>query len=248
MADFVGGRLLVGLDFDGTLARIVDRPHLAALAAQTRRLLVRLSRRSDTKVAILSGRQLDDLKRRVAVSGIFYSGNHGLEIEGPDIRWTHPRAGGVDRSLWRGLKSDLAEFPGAFIEHKGLGAAVHYRAARRVSFRRLKERIQQRMAGLGERFRLLSGKKTFDLRPNLRWDKGHALETIRRALPGVWMAVFIGDDVTDEEAFRTIGPKALTVRIGRVKASSATYIIPHRRLVDSVLEKIAGRSGKEARH
>jgi len=183
----------------------------------------------------------------VGVPGIYYSGNHGLEIRGPDIHWVHPRAEEVSRSIWRGIESELEAFPGAFIEHKGLGAAVHYRAVPRGSLRRLREKVRRRIAGLKDRFRFLHGKMTVDLKPNVRWDKGNALETIRRVLPGSWMAVFVGDDVTDEEAFETIGPRALTVRIGRVSASSAQYVIPHRRLVDRLLEKLAGRSGNEAR-
>ena len=107
----------------------------------------------------------------------------------------------------------------------------------------VRERVRERLAGLGGRFRFLHGKKTFDLRPSFRWDKGNALESIRKVLPGCWMAVFLGDDATDEEAFQTIGPRALTIRIGRVRVSAAEYVIPRRRLVDLFLEKLARRAG-----
>lgn len=243
-ADLEGAKLLVGLDFDGTLAKIVESPEKAALSPETRRSLSALSRCPDTRVAILSGRELGDVKRMVGLSGLYYCGSHGLEIEGPGIRWVHPRAGGVGRSILRGLESDLREFPGAFIERKRLGAAVHYRRVLRSALRPLRDRIRARLAGLGDRLRFIHGKMTFDLRPDVRWNKGHALEAIRKQLPGGWRAVFVGDDATDEEAFRTIGARALTVRIGRVNASAAQFIIPRRRLVDRLLAAMAKRRGK----
>ena len=246
-ADFEAGRLLVGLDFDGTLAEIVDRPAEAALAAETRRLLRLISRRPDTKIAILSGRALEDVRRLVAMPEIYYAGNHGLEIHGPGIRWTHPKAQDLGNDLGRALADDLREFPGAFVEHKRLGIALHYRKVPARHLGRLRDKVRARLAGLKERFRFLRGKKTFDLRPDIPWDKGHALETIRRTLSGGWMAVFIGDDATDEEAFQTIGPRALTVRVGRVKTSAAQYVIPRRMLVDRLLETLARRSGASAR-
>lgn len=241
--DLKSAKLLVGLDFDGTLAEIVESPEKAALSPETRRSLTALSRRPDTKVAILSGRSLGDVKRMVGLSGLYYCGSHGLEIEGPGIRWVHPQAGGVGRSILRGLESDLREFPGAFVERKRLGAAVHYRRVPRSALRRLRDRVRVRLAGLGDRLRFIHGKMTFDLRPDLHWNKGHALGAIRKRLPGGWRAVFVGDDATDEEAFRTLGARALTVRIGRVNASAAQFIIPRRRLVDRLLKALAKRRG-----
>lgn len=243
--DFEVGRLLVGLDFDGTLAEIAATPAEAALTSETRRLLELLSRRSDTRVAVLSGRALADVRSLIGLPGIYYAGNHGLEIDGPGIRWAHPQAAAVDRSVWRDIEADLKEFPGAFIEHKRLGAAVHYRSVPPRHHKRLRERLRDRFRMLRDRFRLLRGKKTFDLRHTLSWNKGDALEMIRKSMDGQhgWMAVFVGDDLTDEEAFQTIGPRALTVRIGRVRDSAAEYVIPRRHLVDRILESLAKRTG-----
>lgn len=93
-ADFGTGRILLGLDFDGTLSEIVDSPGKAVLSFDTRRLLRALIRRSDIKVAVLSGRALEDIKKRVGLPGVYYAGNHGLQIDGPGLQWTHPHAGG----------------------------------------------------------------------------------------------------------------------------------------------------------
>lgn len=242
-ADFDAGRLLVGLDFDGTLAEIVETPKKAALTKKTRRLLLALCRRPDTKVAILSGRALGDVRSLVGLPGVYYAGNHGLEIQGPGIRWRHPQVQPIASSIICGLEADLGDFPGAVVEYKRLGLAVHYRRVPRGRLSQLTERLREKLSPLRGRFRFLFGKMTFDVRSTVSWDKGHALETIRRILPGGWMAVFVGDDITDEEAFQTIGPKALTVRVGRVRRSSAQYVVAHRRFVDRLLHAFARRRG-----
>lgn len=241
--DLAGSRLLIALDFDGTLSEIVDAPDKAVLSAATRRLLAALARRPDTKVAIISGRALDDVRRRVGLPGLYYAGNHGLEIDGPGIRWAHPRAAGIDLAVREALESDRRDFPGLLVEYKRLGFAVHYRGVPSLHHGRLRLRMRARLLDLRKRYRLLHGKKTFDFRLDVPWDKGHALRAIRRTLAGAWTAVFVGDDATDEEAFATIGPRALTVRIGRVKRSAAQYVLPSRKLVDPLLERLARRPG-----
>ena len=240
-ADFLASRILLGLDFDGTLSEIVDSPEKAVLSSGTRRLLRALVQRPDIKVAVLSGRALEDIKKRVGLSGVYYAGDHGLQIVGPGLRWTHPRVGALDAALGRPLEKDLEKIPGAIVEYKRFGMAVHYRKVPERYLRRLADRVRARCAGLRERFRVLRGKKTFDIRSLVPWDKGHALEAIRNQLAGGWMGVFIGDDRTDEEGFRTLGARALTVRVGRVNVSAAQYIFSNRNQVDRLLESLAAR-------
>lgn len=239
--DFTAGRLLLALDFDGTLSELVDSPDRAELAPGTRRLLAALTRRPDTKVSIISGRALDDVKRLVGLPGVYYAGNHGLEIEGPGLRWTHPGAESLGADERRELSLRLEGFPGLTIEHKRLGFAVHYRGVETSRHERLRSRVRGLALRLRERFRLLHGKKVYDFRLDVPWDKGHALRRIRRGLPGAWTSVFIGDDATDEEAFATLGPRALTVRVGRPRFSAARYVLPNRRLVDQLLESLSRR-------
>ncbi|HEX4046974.1 MAG TPA: trehalose-phosphatase, partial [Elusimicrobiota bacterium] len=244
--DFSRCRLLVALDFDGTLSELVTMPDQAVLAAGTRRLLARLSRRPDTKVAVISGRALDDVRSRVALPGLYYAGNHGLEIDGPGIRWTHPRAAGTDAAFRRELDDDFRDFPGALVEHKRLGFAVHYRGVPPGELPRLRRRLKARLPALTRRYRLLRAKKTYDFRLDVPWGKGDALRAIRRTLKGAWSAMFVGDDATDEEAFAAIGPRALTVRIGRVEDSAAQYVLPRRALVDRLLDGLTRRPGAGA--
>lgn len=238
--DFGASRLLLGLDFDGTLAEIVDAPHKAALSSETRRLLLRLSRRPDIKVAVLSGRALADVRELVGLRGVYYAGNHGLEIHGPGMRWRHPKVEFMSGSLRTLLEKDMEAFPGALLEDKRLGLAIHYRRVPPRLLRRLGGFVRARVSRLKDRLRLLHSKKTFDLRPNVHWNKGHALDMIRKNLRGRgdWMTVFVGDDRTDEEGFRTLGMRALTIRVGAVKASAAQYVIPRQGLVDRLLTSL----------
>jgi trehalose 6-phosphate phosphatase len=241
--EFAGSRLLIALDFDGTLSELAATPKDAVLSPRTRRLLTALARRPDTKVAVISGRAIEDVKAKVGLSGVYYAGNHGLEIEGPGIRWAHPCAVGLDLAIRQTLEEELRDFPGLLVEHKRLGVAVHYRGVPAEHHGRLRLRMRARLLDSPTRYRLLLGKRTFDFRLDVPWDKGHALRAIRRTLTGAWTSVFVGDDVTDEEAFATIGPRALTVRIGRVKRSQAQYVMPERKLIDVFLEKLARRPG-----
>lgn len=241
-ADFGTGCILLGLDFDGTLSEIVDSPGKAILSSDTRRLLKVLIKRPDIKVAVLSGRALEDIKKRVGLPGVYYAGNHGLQIDGPGLQWTHPHAAELDHSSWRSLEEGLGDIPGAIVERKRLGMAVHYRKVPKRYIRRLADRVRTRFAELRDRFRILRGKKTYDIRSSVPWNKGHALDAIRNQLTGGWMGVFIGDDITDEEGFRTLGPRALTIRVGRVSASEAQYIFSNRKQVDRLLKSLAARS------
>lgn len=240
-ADFAATPILLGLDFDGTLAEIVDSPEKALLSPATRGLLQALAVKPDVRVAILSGRALEDIKNRVDLPGIYYAGNHGLQIDGPGLQWTHPRVGELDAGIWRPLEDDLKGIPGAIVERKRLGVAVHYRRVPKRFIRRLTDRVRARFVGLRDRFRILRGKKTFDIRSSVPWDKGHALNAIRKRLSGDWVGVFIGDDRTDEEGFRTLGRRALTIRVGRVSTSEAQYVFSHRKQVDRLLRSIAER-------
>ncbi|MBI4386652.1 MAG: trehalose-phosphatase [Elusimicrobia bacterium] len=122
--------LLIGLDFDGTLSPLVHKPALARLPADIRRLLRRLARGSGIGVAIVSGRSLEDITARVGMRGIYYSGNHGLEIRSPRAVWRHPKTAKASRDIRRlnGILSPaLKSFPGTLIENKGPTLSIHYR-------------------------------------------------------------------------------------------------------------------------
>ncbi|HEV8663430.1 MAG TPA: trehalose-phosphatase, partial [Candidatus Methylomirabilis sp.] len=161
-----GAGLLLVLDFDGTLAPIVSRPEAARLAPAVRKTLARLAAASRVGLAILSGRSLPDLKRRVGLRGIVYGGCHGLEIRGPGLRFRHPQASVLRRRIRAAaavLTRDIPEFPGAHLESKGLALAVHYRGlspSRRTALHRWVKGVAARAA-----LAILPGKQVWDLVP-----------------------------------------------------------------------------------
>lgn len=236
------GALLLGLDFDGTLAPIAPRPSLARLPARNRDLLHRLADKSSVTVVIASGRGLRDVKSKVDVPGIFYAGNHGLEIEGPDGQWVHPQAETLERSvrlLAKDISATLGRFPGLVIEDKGLTLSVHYRLLPRVIPPSAVYAILTRLVKPFEyRLRVSHGHKVWEIRPRVAWDKGHAILRILRPGRRKWTAALVGDDVTDEEGFRTLGPDALTVRVGNVRNTAARFRLKHQQDVSPFLEFI----------
>jgi trehalose 6-phosphate phosphatase len=219
--------LWIGADFDGTLSAIAPTPEEAVLDEATRHLLTRLAGCRGTSIAVISGRALDDVRRKVGVEGIAYAGNHGLEIEGPGFRRTNDEAL-ICRADLDGLTQDLAErlarVPGVRVEEKGLTASVHVRNVdpeRRAEVRRtLTEAMEQQTA-----FVLRRGRMVWEIRPAVRWDKGRAAAWLMERQSGRGAAaLYVGDDETDEDAFRALRAHA-TVLVGPERESRARYRI-----------------------
>jgi trehalose 6-phosphate phosphatase len=202
------GRMLVALDFDGTLSPIVERPEEARLLDGLAEPLHRLVRRPDTVAAIVSGRGLADVRGRVRLHPVYYAGNHGFEIEGPGLVRVHPAAEEARPALEacaRKLESALADEPGTQVEDKRWTLSVHYRRAERDDAEaRVRAAVYEvcRHPGL----RVTEGKKVIEIRPDVPWDKGRAvrflLDTLDDGAP--LPAIFIGDDRTDEDAFAVV--------------------------------------------
>lgn len=201
------GHLFVGLDYDGTLTGIVPRPEDAHLPAAARAVLERLVARPDTTLAFLSGRALADVRERVAVEGAYYAGNHGLEIEGPGLHRVHPEAATSASALARvagALEQAFAADARVAIEHKGITLSVHYRTVRAAEHDGVRD-VALRIAAAEPALRATEGKCVVEVRPRVDWHKGAALRFIRASLPDPDSpALFIGDDVTDEDAFRAL--------------------------------------------
>jgi len=215
--------LAIFLDYDGTLTPIVSHPSKARLSATTRRLLGELSRQQRIWVAVVSGRSLKELRRRVGVQGLCYVGNHGLELAGPKIRHINPMARKsrpIIKKIAASLRKELKKIPGAWVEDKGLTLSVHYRQAEPVKKLLARRRFHEVVRPYAEKkqVRLTAGKEVLEVRPPVRWTKGSVVSWLlarRRALSrGPVLPVYIGDDLTDEDAFRAIGKRGVTVRVG----------------------------------
>ncbi len=216
-------RILLCLDYDGTLSPIVRDPAAARLAASTRGLLRRLATSGKITLAVISGRGLEDVRGRVGLDGVICAGNHGLEIRGPDLEYLNPsarRARPALRAAAAKLTRDLAGIDGARVEDKGLTLSVHYRNCRPPDRDRARETVFRAVApdrSRGE-LRVGEGKMVIEIRPPTSWNKGNAVKLLRRSAAkshsGKLLTVYAGDDRTDEDAFRVLDDGEITVKVG----------------------------------
>ena len=215
------GHLLVGLDYDGTLTPIVPDPASAHLAPATRDLIKAIAALPNTSVAIVSGRSLTDVRARVRVEGLFYAGNHGLEIVGPGLRFLQPTSAQLEttfHALAIALHDALAPVAGVLVENKSLSLSVHFR---KVAPSEKPEVARQVQALVPEALLVQRGNEVFEVVPAVDWHKGAALALIAEHL-GKPETLFIGDDRTDEDAFRTL-TDAITIRVGDPAETAARY-------------------------
>lgn len=212
------------LDYDGTLTPITETPEKAQLSLTTKHELQMLSQITKYQVTIISGRALENVRHLVGIDGINYVGNHGYEIMLPGVEVgslaTHEYYELLER-LKNEISQKLAEFPGAFIEDKGVTISVHYR---QVSFDQavVVEHALYRIAqGYFDRneVQINLGKKVFEIRPPLDWNKGKAVLWILERQKG--FPVYIGDDTTDEDAFLAIKGMGITVYVGKKDQASS---------------------------
>lgn len=203
-----GRRPAVFFDFDGTLSDIVDDPDAARPVAGATEALAKLA--DGCPVAVLSGRDLADVTNRVGVPGIWYAGSHGFELTAPDGTHHQNDAAAaaipvLEQAAAR-LRDQLGGIPGVVVEHKRFGVAVHYRNAERDRVGEVLAAV--RAAGRRDALRVTTGREVIELRPDLDWDKGKTLrwviDHLHRAGSGSLTPVYLGDDITDEDAFDAV--------------------------------------------
>jgi trehalose-phosphatase len=221
-------QVLVLVDFDGTLSPLAESPEKARLPRSTRNTLLRLGFLPRIQVAILSGRPLPYLKSVFDCPWFFYGGNHGIEMEGPNFYFCHPRAQsfrGVIRRMARPFQKLVKQVPGALLENKGFSLAVHHRKvlpADRTSFEALINTLREQTAGLPVRWR--PGAKVWEFLPRVAWDKGRAAKALVRHLKNPF-PVAVGDDKTDEDMFRALAGRGITVHVGSKADSFAEFYL-----------------------
>lgn len=248
MRDIVrSSRLMVFLDYDGTLSPIAATPGDAVLPKAAKVLLSALSQLSGCAVVVISGRRLKDLKQQcVGLKRIAYAGNHGLEIAGADIgRWDFKGFKKDLRDLKAQIRKAVALFQGAFLEDKGLTLSLHYRLVAAQDIPAVKTAIDlvTRPLRLQRKIRIIPGKKVFDIRPPWNWDKGKAVAWFLARQREIWktkeiLAVYLGDDTTDENAFRALKNQGMTVVVGKKQGSSARYYLKDPGEVTQFLQRL----------
>jgi len=215
---FADKRVAVFLDYDGTLTPIVSRPEDATLSSEMYNILSNLTEKCT--VAVISGRGLADARQLVDVKDLYFAGSHGFEIEGPggvhmEVEEARESLPALDQAE-SDLRRDLGEIEGSQVERKKFSIAVHYRNVAQEWVSEVEacvDRALERSGGLRKGL----GKKVFELRPDIKWDKGEAVRWLLRELEldqyGV-VPIYIGDDVTDEDAFRALLRKGITLVVG----------------------------------
>ena len=205
------------LDYDGTITPIVETPEKARLLKSTKEILQQLSKLPKYQITIISGRAIDDIRSLVGIASINYVGNHGYEMMVPGVEIENLASPGyydLLNSLKNEINNKLIDFPGAFIEDKGVTISIHYRQVNPDQAVIL-EHVLYRMTQPGfesNKIRFNMGKKVFEIRPPLDWDKGKAVEWILEKQNG--FPIYIGDDTTDEDAFFALKDKGITVYVG----------------------------------
>ena len=223
------------LDYDGTLIPIVETPNRARIPKQVKQLLKALSASRRCTLSVISGRGLKDIKKKVGLRGIIYSGNHGLEIQGPNIRFEAPVASGyrtILQKIKRELRQRLSHIKGILLEDKGLCLALHYRLTDNKEVPFVGEIFYEVALPYlrSGKIKTKIGKKVFEVMPATEWGKGQAAlwllskqKSHLRDKP--ILPMYVGDDVTDEDAFKALKKKALTIFVGNPKKSHAKYYL-----------------------
>ncbi len=215
---YQGKKPAVFLDYDGCLTPIVKNPEDAVLSPEMREVLHQLA--EVCRVAVVSGRDRANVANLVKLDNVYFAGSHGFDITGPDNLKTEP--GGAAAALpaldeaEKTLLERLQKVPGALVERKKYAIAVHYRnvAEDQVAF--VKQTVDN-VIGQHSALKIGLGKKVFELKPNLDWHKGKAvlwlLQELKLDRPDI-IPVYIGDDITDEDAFVSLRDRGITILVG----------------------------------
>ena len=235
--------ILVCLDYDGTLTPIVKRPQDARLSEQTRTVLRELS--SLVNVAVISGRDLEDLRSLVNLDNIIYCGSHGFQITGPNSLKMELKEAFLSKEALlqaeKTLRDLIGAIDGVIIETKKFGLSIHYRLVKTERIEEIKNSVTEVAAACPE-IKITYGKMVMDLRPAVMWDKGMAVRWIADALfdnnDNVY-PLYIGDDITDEDAFCELYGWGAAILAGdHGEATFANYSLQSPAQVQLFLEKL----------
>ena len=237
-------------DFDGTLSEIVEDPDSARLVDGAAGALTSLS--AACPVAILSGRDLADVRERIGLPGLWYAGSHGFELTGPEGTHHQNPEAAASIPVLAGAAADLADqlghIPGVVVEHKRFGVAVHYRNAPRDRVGEVAAAV--RTAGQRTALRVTTGREVIELRPNIDWDKGKTLHWVLDYIrdnegAGPLLPIYLGDDITDEDAFDAVDDDGIAILVRHSddgdRATAARYALDDPGRVREFTERLARR-------
>lgn len=246
-----GRRPAVFLDYDGTLSPIVDRPEDAVISESMRNAVRRLASRCT--VCVVSGRDREVVQRLMGVDDLVVAGSHGFDI------WS-PGAGAIERDEGAGsqdlirevisrMREEVGSVEGALVEPKRSSVAVHYRLVAEAERPRIKAVVDAALAEHPGELRVTPGKMVYEIQPNVDWDKGRAVLYLLEALDlggGDVMPLYLGDDVTDEDAFEALAGRGIGIFVGNAgdpelagRSTAADYVLASPQEVERFLETLA---------
>jgi trehalose 6-phosphate phosphatase len=244
-------RPAVFLDYDGTLTPIVDRPEDAIISNSMRDAVQGLARRCP--VCVVSGRDPGVLRQLMGVDDLVIAGSHGFDISSPGAGTIQREEGAAFKALLEEVTSRLREklgsVEGALIEPKSVSVAVHYRLVSAQERPRIKELVEAVLAEHPDQLKVTPGKMVYEIQPRIDWDKGKAVLYLLEALDldGDDVApLYMGDDITDEDAFEALSGRGTGILVGRDddpelagRMTAADYVLYTTREVELFLDALS---------
>ncbi|KAH6760173.1 Haloacid dehalogenase-like hydrolase superfamily protein [Perilla frutescens var. hirtella] len=249
-----GKQIVMFLDYDGTLSPIVEDPDRAFMSDAMRATVRKLARYFPT--AIVSGRCRDKVYSFVRLAELYYAGSHGMDIKGPSKGYNKDAESVLFQpaseflpmidEVYKALMEVTKSTPGAIVENNKFCVSVHFRCVDEKKWIELAKQV----GSVLERYpslRLSQGRKVFEIRPTIKWDKGKALEFLLESLGYANNAdvfpVYIGDDRTDEDAFKVLRERGqgFGILVSKIpKDTNASYSLQEPSEVMAFLRRLVG--------
>jgi trehalose 6-phosphate phosphatase len=247
-----GRRPAVFLDYDGVLTPIVDRPEDALISDSMRETVQALAKRCP--VCVVSGRDRLVVQELMGVDDLVVAGSHGFDIWSPTegtIR--HDAASGFEDVVAEAadrLRAEVGSIPDVVVEPKKASVAVHFRLVDPAQHKRISDTVDAMLAEQPDRLKVTPGKMVYELQPKIDWNKGRAvlylLQTLGLDTDDV-VPVYLGDDITDEDAFRALaGGRGIGIIVGHAddpevadRATAADFVLPSPAEVEQLLSTLA---------
>jgi trehalose 6-phosphate phosphatase len=233
------------LDYDGTLAPIRKKPHLAVLSKSNKAILKKLSQNENIKTHIVTGRDMSFIKKTIPLKNVTYATNHGFEIKGPKINYAIKLKKDYLKTLKdiaRKLNDKKNDFPKTAMENKKFSMAVHYRLLDDKLTKRFLNFIKRVLSPYKRKnkIKVKVGKRVVEIMPPINWNKGKAVEYLlkKSKLENI-MPIYLGDDKTDEDAFKALKNKGISVFVGpKGKNAYAKYFLKNTCEVYALLKNL----------
>ena len=246
-----GKRPAVFLDYDGTLTPIVERPENAIISEKMRESVRSLAERCP--VCVVSGRDRPVVQELMGLNNLIVAGSHGFDIWSPDHgSIEHEEGGGDFENLLAKVRARLHEvmdpIDGALVEPKKTSVAAHFRLVSEGERHKVKGVVDEILAAHPDRLKVTPGKMVYEIQPKIDWDKGKAVLYLLEALDlnrDDVIPIYLGDDITDEDAFRALKGRGIGIFVGRARdpevggrTTAADYVLNTTEEVGRFLESV----------